>query len=333
MNDSFYAEASNGNRHRRATFPELFALFHPSGSATSATDKEPVGHWYEAQLVHYGLVPSKSKAVAKTRLLDAVNKGSLNVPVRVQKIEDELKKEWLKRDRASKKGTQNPKTSAPKVAAKGKSDEIDGRKPAPKGKRKRQEKEGVIADGCNINLSINFGTSGLSGTEGVFVAKRPKQTARRGTSSVGRKKAEKDPPNTSTTPNQATSYSRPARGGFSARGRGPTATGRPRGGGSTRGKRKTTDGPTAATPSSTHRPPQMARRSRAFLSRRGSGTSRLSQNEYVNRFQTDIEEAYATPSNFKEEASTSGDLKEEDSMSDDFPRYSDKVSSPLLTYP
>jgi len=32
-----------------------------------------VGHWYEAQLRHYGLPPTKDKNAAKVRLLGALN--------------------------------------------------------------------------------------------------------------------------------------------------------------------------------------------------------------------------------------------------------------------
>jgi hypothetical protein len=98
--DSIYVEASGHNRHRRATLPELNALFHPKSAAESS--KDPVGHWYEAQLLHYGLPPSKNKAVAKSRLLDAVNSGTLSIPTAIQKLEKDLKMKWAKRERDAK---------------------------------------------------------------------------------------------------------------------------------------------------------------------------------------------------------------------------------------
>src|SRR5947207_11307387 len=100
--DSLYVEASGHNRHRRATLPELHALFHVHPTNAADVPKDPVGHWYEAQLLHYGLPPSKNKAVAKTRLLDAVNKGNLAVPAHIQQLESELKKEWTKKERQAK---------------------------------------------------------------------------------------------------------------------------------------------------------------------------------------------------------------------------------------
>lgn len=59
--DSLFREASNLNRHRRATIPELKAHF-----AGKDTENRPA-HWYEAQLLHYGLPPSKVKGTAHKR--------------------------------------------------------------------------------------------------------------------------------------------------------------------------------------------------------------------------------------------------------------------------
>ncbi|KAI7786459.1 hypothetical protein LA080_003703 [Diaporthe eres] len=96
--DSLFREASNLNRHRRATIPELKAHF-----AGKDNENRPA-HWYEAQLLHYGLPPSKVKGTAHKRLFDAVMaKGGLTVPAHIQKIEADLKKEWNKREREAKK--------------------------------------------------------------------------------------------------------------------------------------------------------------------------------------------------------------------------------------
>ncbi|KAI0162760.1 hypothetical protein BJ166DRAFT_276876 [Pestalotiopsis sp. NC0098] len=97
-NGDFYAESSGNNRHRRATVPELKEHFQSSGSG-----KDKPAHWYEAQLIHYGLPPSKTKAVAFKRLFDASNTGGLSVPAHITKLESDLKKEWTKRDRDAKK--------------------------------------------------------------------------------------------------------------------------------------------------------------------------------------------------------------------------------------
>jgi hypothetical protein len=98
-NGDFYAQASGSNRHRRATLAELKTHF------TSGNDKDHPAHWFEAQLVHYGLPPSKNKSVARMRLLDAVNAGGLAIPASISKIEAALKKEWNKNDREAKRAS------------------------------------------------------------------------------------------------------------------------------------------------------------------------------------------------------------------------------------
>lgn len=99
--DSLFVEVSNMSRHRRANVPELRAILRPSNTADHKLE-DPVGHWWEAQLLHYGLKPSKTKAVAKTRLLDALNKGTLAVPDHIAKLEAEMKKQWSKKEREAK---------------------------------------------------------------------------------------------------------------------------------------------------------------------------------------------------------------------------------------
>ncbi|CAG7558897.1 unnamed protein product [Fusarium equiseti] len=107
----FFAQASGQNRHRRATAIELKEHF------TSGNDKDHPAHWFEAQLIHYGLPPSKTKSVARMRLFDAVNAGGLKVPDNVGKIEMKLKKEWTKNDREAKKGVAKAETKANKRKA------------------------------------------------------------------------------------------------------------------------------------------------------------------------------------------------------------------------
>lgn len=99
-NGVFFAEATNHSQHRRASKEELVAHF------ASGSDKDHTGHWFEAQLIHHGLQPSKVKSVARMRLFDAVRQGTLSVPPPITNLEKKLKKEWTKREREDrKKGT------------------------------------------------------------------------------------------------------------------------------------------------------------------------------------------------------------------------------------
>ncbi|KAF4508205.1 hypothetical protein G6O67_004615 [Ophiocordyceps sinensis] len=127
----FFAQSSGQNRHRRAAHAELQAQFG------SGSDKDHPAHWFEAQLLHYGLKPSKTKAVARMRLLDAFNAGNLQVPSQITKLEGELKKEWTKKNREAKKAFHGgPQVEAKKATPKPKTTaagskrriEVDGTK-------------------------------------------------------------------------------------------------------------------------------------------------------------------------------------------------------------
>ncbi|KAJ5417892.1 uncharacterized protein N7487_001442 [Penicillium crustosum] len=93
----FYVTTSSGEVHPRATDTELDVLFTaPIGHQTNVPDYQD--HWYEAQLLHFGLAPTKSKAAAKMRLMDAFQDGTLEIPMEILRIEADLRKNWLKQD-------------------------------------------------------------------------------------------------------------------------------------------------------------------------------------------------------------------------------------------
>ncbi|KAI0385360.1 hypothetical protein F5Y04DRAFT_184105 [Hypomontagnella monticulosa] len=115
-----FAEASGHNRHRRATVSELKDHFK------SGSEKDHPAHWFEAQLIHYGLQPSKTKAVARMRLYDAVNQNKLSVPSHIKKLESELKKEWTKKEREAKKTMETSSSTTSKgTKRKAESSDVD----------------------------------------------------------------------------------------------------------------------------------------------------------------------------------------------------------------
>jgi hypothetical protein len=105
--DSFYVEIE-GHRHGRRDSTALFDLLtytQPAPLLTKAgkvakrqprPQKDPPGHFYSAQLLHYGLKPMKTKAAAKKQLLAsyAANR-SLVVPESIMKLEKTLQKEYV----------------------------------------------------------------------------------------------------------------------------------------------------------------------------------------------------------------------------------------------
>ena len=113
--DGLYVDVGNLNRHKRASVEEIRTILRPdlkkSKTAPLAPPKDQVGHWYEAQLIHYGLPPSKDKARAKMRLLEALNSSRLAVPPNIAQMEAEMKKEYATAERKAKaeiKGSNMP---------------------------------------------------------------------------------------------------------------------------------------------------------------------------------------------------------------------------------
>ncbi|KAI0137254.1 hypothetical protein BJ170DRAFT_689600 [Xylariales sp. AK1849] len=172
-NGDLFAEASGQNRHRRATPAELKDHFK------SGNDKDRPAHWFEAQLIHYGLQPSKTKAVARMRLFDAVNAGKLSVPAHITKLESELKKEWAKKDRDAKK--------APKGTATNTTTEKKGGM-----KRKAEENVDIVVNVGGINVTVS-----ASNSSSQAAAKKAKTTT---TKTATTAKAVKDSPTPKATP-------------------------------------------------------------------------------------------------------------------------------------
>lgn len=75
-------------RHARASPSDL--KIYLDGQAP----KDQVAHFYEAQLIHYGLQRSKEKNTAKVRLQQALNHGRLTVPPHVVEMEAQMKREY-----------------------------------------------------------------------------------------------------------------------------------------------------------------------------------------------------------------------------------------------
>ncbi|ENH70721.1 hypothetical protein FOC1_g10005019 [Fusarium oxysporum f. sp. cubense race 1] len=213
----FFAQSSGQNRHRRATATELREHF------TSGNDKDHPAHWFEAQLIHYGLPPSKTKSVARMRLFDAVNAGNLKVPANVSKLETKLKKEWTKNDREAKKAPAKTPAKAPakstaKTAAK---DPETG--PAPTLARKPQTAR-CVRGGASQAAGRGASTAATEPTK----QPRTKQTARRGNSSRWStggpsRQTARDP--SPEAPRFATPQTARRSGAFAARGRIPAPSG------------------------------------------------------------------------------------------------------------
>ncbi|KAJ9306463.1 hypothetical protein DTO217A2_4009 [Paecilomyces variotii] len=181
-NGDFYVTSSNQNQHRRATIPELQALFHPL-PGQPPTVKDPPAHWYKAQLLHYGLQPSDNKGTAAKRLLDALNQGRLEIPVNLQQLERYLKKEWDSNERKARK-----ELAAAEKAKKAKEGTVT-LKQTGKGIKRKAADDGqdiaaaIVAAGLKginantVNINVNLGGSSSSSSKGASTssAKRAKK--------------------------------------------------------------------------------------------------------------------------------------------------------------
>ncbi|KAL8756087.1 MAG: hypothetical protein Q9199_003186 [Rusavskia elegans] len=163
-NGDLFVDVGNLNRHKRASVAEITEVLRPDlkKSKNAAAVKDPVGHWYEAQLIHYGLPPSKDKARAKMRLLENLNQSKLKVPPQITAIESELKKEFAAAERKVK--AQYKQSMQIETPSTKKRKNIGDQNPFP-----------------TINVNINVGEATLPNRDSPSPPKKRKpQTARRG---------------------------------------------------------------------------------------------------------------------------------------------------------
>lgn len=123
--DTLFVDLGPNKRHPRTSQSDLKDLLLPKSGGV--TTKDQVAHWYEAQLIHYGLQRSKDKNTAKVRLTNAIASKALSVPPHIQQMEVDMKKEFASATRKAKTAASKKKepTSADHGAAKGKKRKAD----------------------------------------------------------------------------------------------------------------------------------------------------------------------------------------------------------------
>jgi hypothetical protein len=93
--------------HRLLTYTQPAPLLTKAGKVAKrqpAPHKDPPGHFYCAQLLHYGLKPMKTREAAKKQLSATfVANGTLSVPERILKLEETLQKEYRHANEIAKK--------------------------------------------------------------------------------------------------------------------------------------------------------------------------------------------------------------------------------------
>ena len=181
-NGNLYVDVGNYNRHERATVEEVTAFLRPdlkkSKKVSVDLSKDQVGHWYEAQLIHYGLPPSKDKARAKMRLLEALNQSKLIVPSNIVNMEAEMKKEYAAAERKAK-----AQYKASVVPA------LKNESPVAGKKRKQSEPSGNI-NNINVNISLGNSFPGFPGAVNATSSPSPAKKAKTAPSKPTGKKPE-----------------------------------------------------------------------------------------------------------------------------------------------
>ncbi|KAI4272652.1 MAG: hypothetical protein LQ337_005158 [Flavoplaca oasis] len=169
-NGDLFVDVGNLNRHKRASVAELTEVLRPDlkKPKNGAAVKDPVGHWYEAQLIHYGLPPSKDKARAKMRLLENLNQSKLSVPPQIIAIETALKKEYAAAERKAKAQYKASLAATPSTQKESASNK----------KRKVADNQNSFPT-VNVNASVGDALSPNSSSSAP-PKKRKLQTAKRG---------------------------------------------------------------------------------------------------------------------------------------------------------
>ena len=177
---NLYVEVGAFNRHKRATVEDITAILRPDlkkpKKASSDSQKDQVGHWYEAQLIHYGLPPSKDKARAKMRLLEALNQSKLIVPPNIATMEAEMGREYAAAERKAK--------------AQYKASRAPAKEPLAVGKKRKQSEPSGNNNNIHINISLGNDFRGLSDGVNTTDSRPPAKKAKTGTSKPANKKTE-----------------------------------------------------------------------------------------------------------------------------------------------
>ena len=144
--DTLFVNLGPSKCHPRASVSELKALLLPKkGSAP----KDQVAHWYEAQLIHYGLPRSKDKNTAKVRLTSAISTG-LAVPADIVQTEADMKKQYASAVRKANTGA----GTQSEAISKGKKRKADG---SDAGNGSSTTVSFNFADGTTMNVNHQAG--------------------------------------------------------------------------------------------------------------------------------------------------------------------------------
>ncbi|RMY47687.1 hypothetical protein D0863_15575 [Hortaea werneckii] len=152
----FVDVGGDGKRHPRASPAELKDLLN------GKVAKDQVGHWYEAQLIHYGLQRSKQKDTAKVRLQQALSQSKLKVPPHIADMEGQMKKEYAAAVRKAKKS-------------------VSGEDAPVKMAKRRKDEEEIETSSKKTKIAMNVGDISINIEHGAAVSEASKSSSKSST--------------------------------------------------------------------------------------------------------------------------------------------------------
>ncbi|KAI7281825.1 hypothetical protein KC345_g3893 [Hortaea werneckii] len=181
----FVDVGGDGKRHPRASPSELKDLLN------GKVAKDQVGHWYELQLIHYGLQRSKQKDTAKVLLQQALSQGKLKVPPHIADMEGQMKKDYAAAVRKAKKS-------------------VGGENALAKTAKRRKDDEEVETSSKKTKIAMSMGDISINIEHGATVSEAKRTSSKSSTKATPGKtnaKQTADPEEKSsskTTPAKAT---------------------------------------------------------------------------------------------------------------------------------
>jgi hypothetical protein len=160
-------------RHTRASPSELKPYL--DGKAP----KDQVAHWYEAQLIHYGLQRSKDKNTAKVRLQQALSQKKLTVPPHIVDMEAQMKKDYatgIKKSRSAASKAAKGEVEDSTIAKGKKRKQSDADTEAKTATSKRTKITMKVGD-LEVSIDHDSGSAKRTGTKNKAVSSSPATTS------------------------------------------------------------------------------------------------------------------------------------------------------------
>ncbi|OCT48701.1 hypothetical protein CLCR_04870 [Cladophialophora carrionii] len=215
--DTLFVDLGPNRRHPRASAQDLKDLLLPSSkqmkkkkggsgsgseSGSAPKPKDQVAHWYEGQLIHYGLPRAREKNTAKVRLTNAIASKTLVVPKEIVALEAEMKKEYAS---ALRRWGKSGNGGAAAAASKGETKVVESKAK----KTTTTSKTTVALEIDGIKVTIDREDMEAAKKKGTQMGKKSTAVPKTATSKSKGAKASDSKPKPATAASSARATSRP----------------------------------------------------------------------------------------------------------------------------